>query len=131
MSVKLENFGRDHWSVLAYIETIVVDNNGVPDFNCMRTSASRHPHLLGSAQKSLLKNGGYAEYPTRLKNSEELLNHDDWDCIEDLAGAGIIIINGTGLNPQYALTKSGREVVAKLRQHKGEGDSFSSFVVEI
>lgn len=129
--VRVESFGRDHWSVLAYIETRIVDNEGVPDFNHMRTSATRHPMFLGSGQRLLVANGGYAEYPTTLKGGELLPNHDDWDCAEDLESAGFIKNCGTGLNPQFMLTKIGKAIVSKLRQHKGDGGTFSSFVLEI
>lgn len=109
--VTLATFGRDHWSTFAYIETCVVDNSGVVDRARMRCSAKRHPHL--GAFNGLDGNA----YPTRLKDGSLLSNHDDWDCVDDLAAHGLLENVGTGANPVFKLTDEGRRVAAAYRAH--------------
>lgn len=118
MPVPIEKFGKDHWSTFAYIETRIVDYKGLPDRRHMRTHAKLHPmlgHLDGSA------------YPTRLKNGETLVEHDDWSCLDDCEEHGLLENIGTGVNRCYKLTESGKKVAAALRDHKAAQKNFADF----
>jgi hypothetical protein len=42
VSVKIEDFGRDHWSAFAYIEVRIVDHNGVARREHLRCIHKRH-----------------------------------------------------------------------------------------
>jgi len=125
MSVPIEKFGKDHWSVFAYIETLCVDGHGVPDTRRMRTDIDRHPGLTN--WHPINRPDLNQKYPTRLKGMVELPNHDDWDCAEDLEEAGLIKNIGTGINPRYKLTEKGFTVASFLRKHKANGGCFASF----
>jgi hypothetical protein len=116
----IDLFGKDHWSTFAYIETLCVDNRGVPSREHMRCHAGRHPLQLGSA-------GDGSRYPTRLKDGSTLANHDDWDCADDLETEGLIENVGSGVNPAYRMTDEGWRVGAKLREHKATGGVFHNF----
>lgn len=134
-AIPVEKFGRDHWSLLGYIECRCVDNKGVPDRDHMRINPQRHPGLAGTRQARM--NGGQGpkwkgEYATRLKGHSEkkssrVPGHDDWDCADDLEAAGFIEILGTGIHPTWKMTERGLAVAAKLREHKAKGGSFSTF----
>lgn len=116
--VNISQFGRDHWSTFGYLETRVVDHGGCPEKRHMRCDPRRHPvytHLNEPAP------------PTKLRG-RELGEHDDWDCVDDLAEAGLVTIGGTGTFPIWSLTERGRCIAAELRKFKAQGGSFAAFV---
>ncbi len=127
ISVRLAQFGRDHWSAFAYIETRCVDHSGVPDRDHMRTDRDRQPGLAGDRIPRAIDG---ASYPTRLRGGASLHDHDDWDCLADASVEGLLEIDGTGTNPVYRLTEAGLRVAAALRAHKAGGGSFATFVLE-
>lgn len=127
-TIPIEQFGRDHWSTFAYIESRCVDYCGAPDREHMRCDPARHPGHANSANR--LGGGLLVKYPTRLAGGVERADHDDYDCADDLAAAGLIEIGGTGLYPIYQLTARGREVAASLRAHKALGRGYSTFTAD-
>ena len=126
----MSKWGKDHWSTLAYLETLAVDKGGwaIPVNARMRTNEIRHPHLLGNTgfSSNALNGSGY---PTRLKEGE-IEGHDDWDCVDDAIEEELVEDVGTGLNRAYKFTKLGKRVIAKLRQFKMDGGNFGDFVFE-
>lgn len=131
--IPMSRWGKDHWSTLAYLETLAVDHTGLakPVNARMRTNEKRHPHLVeGSLGMMGIGAGmGGSKYPTRLKDGE-VKGHDDWDCVDDATEEGLIEDVGTGLNRAYKFTKLGKEVMAKLRQFKMDGGNFADFIFE-
>ena len=121
MTVEVEKFGKDHWSTLAYVECCAVDDKGALDNRHMRCDADRHPGLVNPMLDSVQK------YPTILAGGEELPDHDDWDCLDDLEAAGFIEQRGTGIHPVIKMTEAGNKVAASLRHHKSQGGNFSGF----
>lgn len=120
-TVPPQEFGKDHWSLLAYISTCY--------------EGKLEPARLRDKTRRDWK----PEYGTRLagyfgKTIEEndktklLLDHDDFDCLDDLAAAGFIKDTmtrmGTGI---VTFTHLGSVVDRMLRVHKEEGKHFSSF----
>lgn len=129
--VPMNKFGKDHWSIFAYIEIRIMDYNGEPDRSHMRTDKDRHPGLVGPAQRLLpVEDLSSKKYPTILKDNVKLTDHDDWDCLEDCEQAGLLESHGTGLYPIYKLTEEGRQVAGQLREHKSNGGNFSNFEVK-
>lgn len=124
--VTVDRFGSDHWSTLAYVEVVVVDHRGVPDLRRMRCDADRHPGLWGHAY---VVPDPRKKYPTRLRGGALLHDHDDHDCVDDLAAGGFVEVCGTGITPVYLLTDQGRAAAAALRAHKGAGGRFADFVL--
>lgn len=126
--IPISKFGKDHWSLLAYVECRCVDNQGVLKLEHLRANPKTHPqyvhcdsHMLGGDPKGF-------PYPTRLRNDKTAKGHDDWDCLDDLEHADLIKSHGTGLNPIFALTVKGWGLVGAIRQYKSEGGTFSTFV---
>jgi hypothetical protein len=116
------DFGRDHWSALLYAEVRCTDNGGEPDRRHMRCLDSRHPQH---------SHGHNAEgYPTRLAGARLLPHHDDWDCVDDLARVGFLVIGGTGAYPVWEMTDEGRRVAGLLRAHKQTGGGVATFALE-
>ncbi len=128
-TIPLSNWGRDHYSLLGYIECRCTDDKGIPDLRHMRSNPARHPSL---SPRGTGIGGWKPEYSTRLaghtkETPKTQLGHDDWDCADDLAAAGLIEIKGTGLNPVWKLTEWGMAISARLRHWKATGGTFSTF----
>jgi hypothetical protein len=134
MTITINDFGKDHWSTFAYIETVCVDNRGVPDKERMRCNPKIHPGLCNQANVMFQDQ---PDYPTRLSgyflpNGEKdrgrlLHDHDDWSCAEDLEAAGLIEWIGSGVNPVFKMTTYGLVVAGRLRAHKASGGHFATF----
>lgn len=142
MSTPVQKFGKDHWSLLAYVETRCVDGSagiGALDRNRMRCNQERHPLLGGSLSAAP---GWKPQYSTRLAGFFEfkdraipavaiaagfmLDGHDDWDCLDDLEACGFVEILSTA-NGAVRLTPAGLKVAAALREHKATGGMFATF----
>lgn len=127
--VPMDQFGRDHWSTLAYLETVAVDHGGRIAFQRMRCDRTRHPHY---AHMPLELEGG--RYPTRLKGGVERDDHDDWDCLDDLEAAGLVLSIGTGAQPIVKMTPEGLRIAAALRKHRADSGlharSYDTFEVQ-
>jgi hypothetical protein len=106
--VVIDKFGKDHWATFAYIETRTVDYLGVLEHDHMRCNEIRHPLMANAGKRGLVVGGtpGSA-YATRLKKttrvsgqweSEELFDHDDYDCVNDLIAAGLLEVTMPGVN---------------------------------
>lgn len=125
-------WGKDHWSLLAFIEHLCVEYKGCLDDKRrrnMRCNTKRHPahgcFPMGEVPWQ-------SSYGTRLKGFFEnkalqMPEHDDWDCADDFEAAGLLKNNGSGINPVWKLTTKGLEMSARLRAHKANGGNFSSF----
>jgi len=122
--VSVGEFGRDHWSTLAYIETLNVDGNGKPALERMRCNPLRHPGLAASRRD---RGSWETSYSSKNKKGILLTGHDDFDCVNDMEKAGLVFVRGTGIDPFYGLTPDGWRVVGLLRQHKAGGGSYSNF----
>ncbi len=83
--IRIDLWGKDHWSTLSYLETCAVDNKGVPSLDRMRCDIDRHPGLYGSLSMMTPK-----KYPTLLKYGIKAMNHDDWDCVDDMEAVGLL-----------------------------------------
>lgn len=100
-------WGKDHWSILCYLETRVVDHRGKIDMRNLRTDG--------------------VTYPTYLKHSKKLFGHNDSNCIDDLEVAGLIKNN----NDTISLTEIGWKVSAELRRHKASQKSYTAFSTKL
>ena len=130
MTVPITEWGRDHWSTFAYVETVCVDYGGDPSrarngFARMRCNPKRHPEYATRDMLGDLRDG--SQYPTRLEGTKTLENHDDWDCVDDMVAEGLLEDIGFTMFPRFKLSEKGHEVSAHLRRHKADGGNFSDF----
>lgn len=127
-TIPMAEFGKDHWSVLAYVETRCVDHSGVVDLIRMRCNSRRHPGLNARRSEVLDQNDdGTYKYPSILAGGKTEPEHDDWDCFYDLEAAGLIEDIGSGINPVARMRDAGRKMVALIRTWKASGGSFATF----
>jgi hypothetical protein len=96
-----ERWGRDHWTVFAYLGHCVHKSDGVPDRDKMRCKPGNP--LIGFR---VVRIQGDREYPTKLIDGL-LYGHDDYDCADDFIAAGLMTSLGTGAFPRYNLTPAG------------------------
>src|SRR5260221_2484796 len=91
-SLETGNFSRDHWSTLVFVETRCVDYKGILDKDKMRCNVNRHAASAGPHQQQSFLMKSEPKNGTRLSTGVVLPDHDDWDCLIDLAKAGLITI---------------------------------------
>lgn len=156
--VPIERWGKDHWTTLLYVETRVVDHHGWVAGQHMRTNMARHPRFDGWMREdgrvvrpTVHSPGDGSQYPTRLRDDEELTDHDDWDCLHDMREAGLLRILSprdrawwdvprgrrgplgrsiSGLKMlrcRVRLTEQGWAMVAALREQRGKTGGVGSF----
>lgn len=132
-TTNIKDFGKDHWSLLTYCEYRAVNNQGVLEHSHLR---AKHQMLTAMPGHTEWK----PEYGTRLKgywdeqgkthSDRMILDHDDFDCLDDLEAAGLIKDVGTMINPFAQLTDKGQRVAALLSVHKQQGGYCSNFKYE-
>lgn len=127
-----ENWGKDHWSLLAYFETRCVDHKGKPDFAHMRINSKKRPISNGTIKDTMFERSWEKTYGTKLKDGKiPNTDHDDYDVMEELEKIGFINNVGTGLHPIIKLTKLGKKVATLIREHKmKENANFNDFALE-
>lgn len=129
----VNTFGKDHWSLLAYVGYRAANHEGNLSNSHLR---SKHPAIKTNP---LIFYHWKPEYGTRLFgywNTDgttnprlRLLDHDDHDCLEDLEAAGFITEVGTIVNPSAKLTDEGARVCGLLAKHKSDGHQYATFVL--
>lgn len=137
-TVQVLDYGKDHWSLLAYLETLCVDSTkkgvGEIDKRRMRTNEKRHPlhavnlnHGVGAWQAEFgTCLAGYWDTLGRQVSKRQVKGHDDWDCLNDIEKAGLIDVISEA-NGFVKLTEKGMKVAGELRAYKAKGGMFSGF----
>ncbi len=119
VKIDLSQFGKDHWSTLAYCAAMFYSEKGIGKQH-MRCNPERHPHFAHT--------GGWKDsYSTRLRGGGQALGHDDWDCLWDLENYGFIGVL-TGRAEIFWLTAKGNRAARELIEHKRAGGNFATFV---
>lgn len=131
-AIPVEHWGKDHWSTLAYIETIAVDTPVEVRFDGRMRQKRRHFRILHEETKSRCRGVPMdPKYTTRLKGDRTTERHDDWDCVSDAICAGFLEHgeNDGELEPNGVLkfTPLGDQVIEALRRHKKGGGVFHAF----
>ena len=129
MRTLLRHFGKDHWSLLSYLETFCSHQAGFiinermrcnPDSHPLRLSADRHS-LWSNSQSTRLQ--GFFQFKDRLDTEKavawgfQILGHDDWDCLEDLEAVELIDVICPKAG-EVILTRLGLKMASQLRLHQ-------------
>lgn len=145
--IPIEKFGRDHWSMLGYMETVMVECAGFQIGYDPRVRSNRtHWRVMREQCPKPLRpmkapDLGYQpmkpEHATRLIDGTTAENfHDDWCCVQDMAKTGLLMLKGEtqacsveDIEPRVfvVLTPLGEQIAAQLRQHKMKGGVFATF----
>lgn len=125
----MDQWSRDHWNLLAYVETCCVDDHGKLVYERMRCNPREHPHQLGRRSAEQV---WQATYATRLRGFDEVTaptkrvrNHDDFHCLDDFEAAGLMFV--TSAYDAAVLSPVGGAWAARLRAHRAAGKTFKSF----
>lgn len=135
------DFGRDHWSLLAYIETCCVDSAhggiGTIDKRRVRCNEERHPLSAINASMGVkwqpsygTRLAGYFLEGDQRDPSRQIPDHDDWDCMDDLEAAGLIEVISEAIG-SVRLTDHGIQVSGLLRAWKARGGHYYQFRYDV
>lgn len=134
-------WGKDHWSTLAYIESVMTDCGGFEMGLDPRMRSNRRNYrvmnevpLPKRTRKASTRHYGAPLGPgdgSVLSDGQCVTGHDDWNCLEDMASVGFFNIGILGLAPGKVLKFSplGLAVSSRLRQHKQDGGNFAEFSI--
>ena len=136
-AISESQFGKDHWSILAYAQNCCVNGKGgygTLDKRKMRANENTHPLL--AVNLSSLSSGWRPSWGTRLQGffkandaALQLPEHDDWDCLDDLEAAGYLEVTSM-VNGFVRMTALGNKVCGLLMAFKASGGQFAQFVLE-
>ena len=135
MTIAITRFGSAHWSVLQHVAACAQSTTPHQlDRTWMRCNESRHPELTAPRKRpwepalgSML--AGYDRFRGDAREAAEagcqVLDHDDWDCLEDLCRAELV----ERLNrPDHArLTPAGTALCDAITSHLAGGGSIAEF----
>lgn len=146
--VPVTKFGKDHWSTLAYMETVMVECGGFQvGFDCRMRQARRNTRVMLDECRSPKRTTSFNPVPpfgwddkwsTFLGDGSQVMGHDDWDCVQDMAAAGFLsfrkgkrakVAAAEDVQPKVVLHLSdlGRAMADRVRAHKAKGGSFANF----
>lgn len=120
MNKGCEVFGKDHWSLMAYLGYLAANNMNIQN-NKMRCNNTKHP-LLAWADHVVWDDS----YSTYLKDGSQIPSHDDWDCLNDLEQLNFVEVISL-INGAFKLTDMGFECVHQLTIHKASGKKYKDF----
>ena len=129
--VPMELWGRDHWSTLAYIETVETNMTEIIVRSDPRMRQNRHNYrVLGGRPPAIPMR---VDQGSLLSDGRMAIGHDDWSCIQDFASVGLLNCgpDGVDVGQRIKLSEKGRAMAASLRAHKAGGGSFSTFKPEL
>jgi hypothetical protein len=137
--IPVEYWGKDHYSTLAYVETIMVDSAGFevgldPRMRANRRNfrvllegrrSPRRPSLTSWKMARAME----PQHTSFLKLGATSENHDDWSCLQDMAAAGLFTERADCIEPGNTLHLSdlGKRIVTELREFKASGGNFGQF----
>jgi len=121
------HWGRDHATLLLYVETRHIDHGGELNPDALRTNPKRHPHEANARgdRGSIVWKSEHDG--TRIVGGERPSEvHDDWDCLDDMEEVQILLHTGP---PDFlsALSPIGIEVAGELRKYKGRQQPLDEF----
>lgn len=137
--IPISMWAKDHWTTLAYIETVMVDNAGFQVGRDARMRSNRRNFRVMSedcpfpkrtdSNAAKLAISMRPEHATILKDGTKVPSHDDWCCIQDMAALGFFKCNADNIEPGVILNFSplGEAIADELRKHKRDGGTYATF----
>lgn len=137
--IPVDFWGKDHYSTLAYVETVMVECAGFEVGVDPRMRSNRRTfRMLMQTNKSPRRAGSNSwqlaramepQHTSFLKHGATSEGHDDWCCLQDMASAGLFTDGDDCVEPGNVLHLSdlGRRFVVALREHKAAGGQFGDF----
>lgn len=136
--IPMDLWSKDHWSTLAYIETVMMDCGGFEIGLDARMKTNRRNFRVFQEQCPTPKRpwpkqmaiSMRPEHATRLKDGTQIDSHDDWACLQDMAASGFFNEppGDIDVGATVTLSDKGRTIVNALRAHKSNGGHFANFL---
>lgn len=130
-NIPMKEWGKDHWSLLLYIETRCVDYHGILDDTHMRNKRHTEGARAWSSDYTTRLFGFWKEGSKDTDKTRTAPYHDDYDCLDDIEAEGLAQNVGSGLNPQCVMTDLGYKYLTQLRKWKADGNHCASFVPSV
>jgi hypothetical protein len=116
--------GRDHRSLLLFLQWVEASRSGNVMLEHERMRDKRRTHSgFGVALDPL---EWREKYGTRYDDGRVNGQHDDFDCMHDLAEWGYVELGGTGAQPLVKLTDAGHELARGLIRSRNEREASRS-----
>lgn len=133
--VPIDLWGKDHWSMLMFLEHCLVDEGGFKIEFEPRMRQNRHHFRVmprrGKNRSPFFGTSMDPEFGSRLNNGTFILNHDDWCCVQDFAEEGLLSLKTEEIDvdcrKKITLTEKGKKLANQLRNHKSEKKTFRTF----
>lgn len=124
--IPFSNWGRDHWSTLAFIETVMVEKGSFPIMGDARMRSNRRNFRVMPAANAMCMD---LESGSLLADGTTVKGHDDWCCIQDFAAEGLLdkAQEEIDIGETIKFSDLGISIAHKLREHKIKGGSFGTF----
>lgn len=124
--IPLSNWGKDHWSTLAYIETVMIDRGVFPVAGDPRMRSNRRNYRIMPTDFGVCMP---IDQGSVLSDGTIVKGHDDWCCIQDFAAEGLLNKKEEeiDLGAKLKLSDLGISLTHKLREHKLKGGTFATF----
>lgn len=146
--IPMGKWGKDHWSLLGYMHTVLLDCGGFQVGLDARMRQGRRNFRVMDEQCPVPKrptrtSGAMVmdpKYGTRLNDGTYVPRHDDWHCVQDMAHEGLLLAkNSNGrwnlatvedIEPgvDLRLSDAGYEVLFGLIRHKHQGGNYAAYV---
>lgn len=112
MGYSIHQFSKDHWSLLLFCWDFALNKRGLLNLGRLSSNPQRHPWGANVSHWKM-------SYSTRPQEGVNIIEgHDDFDVLEDLERAGLIVNTGTGLRPVVKLTEFGIQICVELTAYK-------------
>ncbi len=117
-------FSSDHWTTFLYVEERAVNHHGLLNHNQLRCHKLRHPVFYSYKVHAASPHADGARYPTRIKDPStspparvEVADHDDYDCLTDLAAAGLVTVAMPEVGPDGVYVDAAGRAVETTTGH--------------
>lgn len=137
--IPLSHWGRDHWTTFAYVETVMADMAGFQVGADARMKSNRRNFRVmqrDCPNPKRASNSGHAmmlvmepQHATKLNDGQQVSNHDDWACVQDMAAEDLFVQGPDDVEPGVVLqfSEKGNQVANALREFKRNGGKYADF----
>jgi hypothetical protein len=119
--IPIAYWGRDHWSMLMYVETRIVDYDGKLSRAHIRSKTRTGWQPIHGTK--LLSYDWTLAPPANLEAGNIRPDHDDYDCLKDMQAVGLLTQQGG----RVQFTARGWALASRLRQWRGNGLTLKNF----
>lgn len=122
--IPMNKWGRDHWSTLAFVATVMADRGQFVMTGDARMRSNRKNFQAMPSTNGIVMR---KEHGSRLSDGSSVEDHDDWCCIQDFAAEGLLTVEEIDVGERFRFSNKGQALVTSLLTHKMKGGTFSNY----